>query len=137
MTTFNAIISAFGLDILYIIFIFAISAIFIHYSNQNVFGLSIKRYFNLFIASLDLILFILVVGFLIYDIFLIVSFFINKFSNLTTVSDIICNMSSNPSSNTSYNTNNTNVGIDRNSAVVVSLEEKLLFTVQELLDYLY
>lgn len=134
MTTFNAIISAFGLDILYIIFIFAISAIFIHYSNQNVFGLSIKRYFNLFIASLDLILFILVVGFLIYDIFLIVSFFINKFSNLTTVSDIICNMSSNPSSNTSYN---TNVGIDRNSAVVVSLEEKLLFTVQELLDYLY
>jgi hypothetical protein len=66
---------------------------------------------NIFITNLDLILFILVVGFFIYDIILIVSFFINKFTILNMDTDVM-HMSTNAGSNTSYN---TNVGIDRNS----------------------
>ena len=91
MTNFIFNIITFGLIHFYTIFIFTISVIFIHFSNKNVFGLTLINmkllssfnYFrNKFIISLDLILFILVVGSLIYDIFLIVSFFINKFTFL-------------------------------------------------------
>jgi hypothetical protein len=53
---------------------------------------------NKFITSLDLILFILVIGFLIYDIILMVSFFINKFTILNTDIDVMY-MSSNTNSN--------------------------------------
>lgn len=61
------------------------------------------------IDSLDLILFSLVIGLLIYDIYLMASFLINKF---TTGTDIILSMSSNSTSH------NTTVGIDRNNGGV-------------------
>ena len=77
--------------------------------------LKFDKFVSVLLSSISYFCLVLVVGFLIYDIFLIVLFFINKFSNLNTVTDIICNMSSNTSSNTSHS---TNVGIDRNSGGV-------------------
>jgi hypothetical protein len=56
----NYILSTFGFANLYAIFIFTISVIFIHFSNKNVFGLTLKRltYFNSLTERL-LVLFII------------------------------------------------------------------------------
>lgn len=65
-----------------------------------------EHYVSKLIGVMDLILFYLVITIFLYDIFLIISFFINKLEPFT---DIYSYMASNST------THNTNVGIDRNS----------------------
>ena len=78
--TFILFISAFGLANLYTIYLFAISVIFIYYSNKNLFGLRVKRltnYDSLIEGFLVLFLVCFIANFIIETIYHFISFYIN------------------------------------------------------------